>query len=300
MGSNLATMLVASGHSVIVLDDLSRGSEDNIAGLPRCRFIKADVRTLSHLPECLKDVDAVVHLAALGSVVESVEDPVTNFAVNAGGTFAVLEALRGSRVRHMIFASTGGALMGNAMPPVDENSLPRPISPYGASKLAGEAYCSAFAHTYGLSVTALRFANVVGPMSWHKKGAVTAFFKSILNGIPISIYGDGAATRDFLYVGDLCQGIQAALELRKPGFHIYHLASGRETSIHELARLTCEVAGVPRHPIHFLDKRLGEVERNFASHRLATDELGFTPRISLEVGLRLTWEWMCERHSTNV
>ena len=116
--------------------------------------------------------------------------------------------------------------MGNAQPPVNEDSIPRPISPYGASKLAGEGYCSAFAEAYDMRITATRFANVVGPISAHKKGAVTVFIRALMNDTPITIYGDGEATRDFLYVDDLCRGILAAMEKNLPGFNVFHLANG--------------------------------------------------------------------------
>ena len=183
---------------------------------------------------------------------------------------------------------------------MSEASVPRPISPYGASKLAGEGYCCAFAHSYGMSVTALRFANIIGPVSWHKKGAVTAFFKAIMNGEPIRIFGDGTATRDFLYVEDLCRGILLALKAKRPGFNVYHLASGREVSIRELAELARQVAGAPDHEIVFEPRRPGEVERNFARYDLARKELGFEPQVPLEDALARTWEWFRARQEASV
>ncbi len=125
------------------------------------------------MTELCRDVDAIVHLAAAGSVVDSVADPTANFEANAVGTFSVLNAARAADVGRLVFSSTGGALIGNAEPPVNEQSLPKPISPYGASKLAAEAYCHAFAKAYGMTTVALRFANVYGPYSGHKKGAIT-------------------------------------------------------------------------------------------------------------------------------
>jgi len=216
------------------------------------------------------------------------------------GTFSVLNAARRNGVKRVVFSSTGGALIGNCIPPVSEASVPRPISPYGASKLAGEGYCCAFANAYDISVTALRFANVVGPISWHKKGAVTAFFKAIMGGQPIHIYGDGSATRDFLYVDDLCRGIVSALDAQLPGFNVFHLASGREVSVWELAGIACNVASMPNHPITFDPKRKGEVERNFASFELAERMLGFRPQVPLEEAMSRTWVWFrhCAAQST--
>ena len=222
-------------------------------------------------------------------------DPSENYSVNVEGTYRVLNAARRSGIKQFIFASTGGALIGDAALPVTESSVPRPMSPYGASKLAGEGYCCAFANSYDMSITALRFANVVGPVSWHKKGAVTAFFKSILDDKPIQIYGDGTASRDFLFVGDLCHGIMTALNAKKPGFNVYHLASGSEVSVNKLADMIRKTASVPGHPIVYNPVRKGEVHRNFGSYDLAADELGFIPQVSLEEALKYTWDW-CHKY----
>jgi UDP-glucose 4-epimerase len=291
IGANLAPMLRALGHEVVIVDNLSRGSTAQLDAAAAYTLVRADVRDAAALEPAMAGAQAVIHLAAYGSVVESVADPAENFSINAGGTFCVLNAARRAGVRRVVFASTGGALIGDCAPPVSEASLPRPISPYGASKLAGEGYCCAFAHAYDMSVTALRFANVVGPLSGHKRGAVTAFFKAIAAGEPIRIYGDGSATRDFLYVEDLCRGIVSALEAALPGFNVFHLASGREVSVRELAAIACAAAAVPDHPVVFDSRRKGEVQRNFASFALAREMLGFQPRVTLEEAMGRTWEW---------
>ena len=291
IGANLVPMLRQDGHDIVIFDNLSRGNIDFLDDPQAYEIIRGDIRDGSAVVEATAGADVIVHLAAYGSVVESVASPEENYAINAEGTFKVLNAARKNGVRQLVFSSTGGALIGNAEPPVNENSVPRPISPYGASKLAGEGYCCAFANSYDMSVTALRFANVIGPISWHKKGAVTAFFKAIMNGNDICIFGDGGATRDFLYVKDLCTGIKAAVNAAKPGFNAYHLASGREVSVKELAEVARVAASAPNHPIVFEPKRKGEVERNFANYDKAKAELGFRPTVSLEEAMRLTWDW---------
>lgn len=291
IGANLTHMLQTAGHNITIIDNFSRGSKDYLDREVDAEIIETDIRDEESVYKSAKGKDAIIHLAAYGSVVESVTSPEDNFSVNVEGTFKVLNAAHRADIEHIIFSSTGGALIGNATPPVNENSVPRPISPYGASKLAGEGYCCAFANSYDMSITALRFANVVGPISWHKKGAVTSFFKAILEGKPIHIFGDGNATRDFLYVSDLCSGIIAALETRIPGFNAIHLASGREVTIKELAIIACDVASAPDHDILFDPKRKGEVERNFATYELAKKELGFHPSVTIEEAMRLTWNW---------
>ena len=291
IGANLVPMLHASGHKVTILDNFSRGDKNHLVNHADYNIIEADIRDEDTVYEAVRDQDAIVHLAAFGSVVESVVAPEENFSINAQGTFSVLSAARRAGVKKVLFSSTGGALIGNATPPVNEDSTPRPISPYGASKLAGEGYCCAFANSYDISITALRFANVIGPVSWHKKGAVTAFFKAIMNGTQIDIYGDGSATRDFLYVDDLCRGIISALDKELPGFNAIHLASGREVSVKELATIACHVASADDHPIQYHPKRKGEVERNFATYELAKEILGFNPTVNIEDAMKLTWQW---------
>jgi UDP-glucose 4-epimerase len=277
------------------LDNLSRGSRDYQAGMD-VEVVEADIRDVDAVARALEGVDTVVHLAASGSVVESVEDPLENFDVNVRGTLVVLRASAAAEVGKLVFASTGGAIMGNTPPPVDETTLPWPISPYGASKLCGEAYCHAFAGSFGLPVVALRFANVYGPVSDHKKGVVTNFIKLALEGEPIVIYGDGTASRDFLYVDDLCDGICAAIEAPLHD-EVVHLASGEETTIDELAGLVLELAGAPETPIRYEERRRGEVERTFAKPDRGAALLGFEPAYSLPEGLRKTVEWFAERRS---
>ena len=292
VGSNLVRMLVDEGYSVTIFDNYRTGSPDFLDDKTKYKLIKGDICDTSAINSAVREMDAVIHLAASGSVVDSVASPENNFQSNVRGTFCVLDACRLAGVGKVIFSSTGGALIGNAVPPVSEQSVPRPISPYGASKLSGEGYCCAFSHAYGMSITALRFANVVGPVSWHKKGAVTAFCKAIMENKPITIYGDGTSTRDYLFVEDLCRGITAALRSPTLGFHVYHLASGHETSILALAKIIRSVAGVPDHPIVFAEKRAGEVERNFANFSLAEAELGFSPQVSLVDAVERTWAWL--------
>jgi UDP-glucose 4-epimerase len=286
-------MLLARGIAVRSLDNFSRGRREYLEGLD-VDVVEGDVRDEEAVARGLAGVDSVVHLAAFGSVAESVEEPLENFDVNVHGTLVLLRGAAEAGVEKFVFASTGGAIMGNTPPPVDETSLPWPISPYGASKLCGEAYCHAFAGSYGLPVVSLRFANVYGPLSEQKKGAATVFVQRALRGQPLVIYGDGEATRDFLYVDDLCTGIAAALGAPLTD-EVLHLASGVETSIEELARLVLELAGAEDAPIEYAEKRRGEIERTFATYDRAAELLGFAPAHSLRDGMRKTVDWFAER-----
>lgn len=293
IGVNLAESLRGT-RNVKVYDNLHRPSPTGWLG-DQDSFICGDILEISSLQSNFLEIDEVIHLAAYGSVVESVSDPNTNFVVNVNGTLNVLQAAAQAGVRRVIMASTGGALIGDALPPVDENSLPKPISPYGASKLCGEAYCHAFSKSYGLETVCLRFGNVYGPHSAHKKGAITVFIKALMRDEPIIIYGDGSASRDYIYVDDLCRGINGALEVPNIDAEVFHLASMRETTVLELANILCEIAGKPNHPIQYRPARAGEVSRNFASYTKAKERLGFEPRVTLEEGLEKTWKWYCKQ-----
>ncbi len=286
IGANLVPLLLERGVEVRVYDNLSNGGRDRV---PDAEVVEGDVRDGDALAAAAAGVDAVIHLAAAGNVPDSVKDPVTNFEINGRGTLLALQAAARADAGRFVFASTGGALIGNAPPPVDETSVPRPISPYGASKLCGEGYCHAFAGSQGLRTVSLRFANVYGPRSERKKGAITAFIQRALRGEPLVIYGDGRATRDFIYVDDLCQGIVLGLE-HPDARGVFHLASERETAIAELAGLVVEATGADV-PVDHLPPRPGEVERNFASCELARRTLGFAPGVDLEDGLARTVAW---------
>lgn len=293
VGATLVRRLVASGHRVRVYDNFSTGDEAHLAGVD-VEIVKGDIRDGGSMDSALAGTRSVVHLAAAGSVIGSIEDPAENFDVNVAGTFRLLDGARRAGVERVVLASTGGALIGDAVPPVDESSLPKPISPYGASKLAGEGYAFAFAKTYGLRTVALRFANVYGAWSARKRGAMNLFFRAIQSGDPIVIYGDGSASRDYAHVDDISAALELALDADIPGGTVLHVASGVETTVAELADLCRAAAGVPAHPIEYRPARAGEVGRNFASYELARQLLGYAPSITREIGVPMTWAWFEE------
>ena len=295
IGANLVRMLLDKGQQVAVFENIRKGNRDYIDGLD-ITFIEGDIRDTGALGDALAGADRVVHLAAYGSVVESVEDPQTNFEMNVVGTFNVLNQAVRHNIRKLVFSSTGGALIGDAIPPVNEQSLPKPISPYGAGKLCAEAYCHAFSKSYGINTVCTRFANVYGPYSQHKSGVINQFFKKITQDEALIIYGDGSSTRDYIHVSDLCNGITRALLNDNVSNDVIHLASGRETSLRQLAELMITVSGKTDHPIEFRDKRTGEVDRNFARYDYAKEVLGFEPQYTLEEGLQEAWDWLARSH----
>jgi UDP-glucose 4-epimerase len=291
VGATLVRRLVASGYRVRVIDNLTTGDAAHLAGVD-AELVTGDIRDAAALDAALAGMDSVIHLAAAGSVIGSVQDPAMNFDVNVNGTFQVLDAARRTGIARTVQASTGGALIGDATPPVNEQSLPKPISPYGASKLAGEGYAHAFAKTYGIRTVAIRFGNVYGPWCARKRGVLNVFFESIHDGRPMVVYGDGTSSRDYVHVEDISSALQLALEAGNlSGGSVLHAASGVETSITELASLCRSAAGVPDHPIEFRPARAGEVGRNFASYDLAHELLGYSPSVKREDGIPRLWEW---------
>jgi len=290
VGATLVRQLVELGHTVRVFDNYTTGDSAHLAGVA-AEQIEGDIRDPAALDAALGGMDAVIHLAAGGSVIKSIEDPYTNFDVNVLGTFRVLDAARRAGVERIVQASTGGALIGDATPPVDEDSLPKPISPYGASKLAGEGYAHAFSQSYGLCTVALRFANVYGPWSARKQGAINMFFKAIHDGQRIVIYGDGSSSRDYTHVDDIARALCLALATDVAGGTVLHIASGVETTVAELADLCRAAAGAPDHPVEYRPGRPGEVGRNFASYDLARKVLGYAPTVGREEGIASTWRW---------
>lgn len=294
IGSNLARRLLADGRyeEIVVFDNESLGKPSDLPEGP-IRFVHGDIRERAALEAAMEGCEAVVHLAAHTRVIESIESPELNFEINAQGTLNVLLAARELGVAHVVNASTGGAILGEVPPPVHEEMVPRPVSPYGASKLAAEGYCSAFAGAYGIRTTSLRFSNVYGPLSYRKGSVVAHFFKQILEGKPLVVYGDGSQVRDFVFVEDLCRGIAQALATRSQG--VYQLGSGRPTTVNELIGVLERVVGHNhRFEVLYEDFRAGEIYATYCDVTRARDTLDFDPATPLNEGLRRTWNWFLE------
>ncbi|MBX9664033.1 SDR family NAD(P)-dependent oxidoreductase [Novosphingobium sp.] len=292
IGANLVPRLAAAGYQVRVLDNEILGRRDhldNFAG----EFIHGDIRDPAALDVALEGVDAVVHLAADTRVIESIADPAFNFDVNVVGSFRLIEAMRAHGVRRLVNASTGGAIIGDAMPPVHEGMVPNPIAPYGATKLAVEGLCSAWSGSYGFSALSLRFANVYGPRSYHKGSVVAAFFRRIAERLPLIVHGDGEQVRDFVFVDDLCDGIMRGIEHERSG--VLQLGSGVPVSVNALIAEMRQVVAPRTIEVEYRPARLGEIERTWCDVSRARAALGYSPDTSLAAGLAQTWAWFCAR-----
>jgi len=222
----------------------------------------------------------------------SVENPAQDFEGNTAVAFRVLDGCRQAGVDRVVYASSGAAV-GEVPPPIHEEVVPKPLSPYGAGKLAGEAYCRAFSASFGMQAVALRFSNVYGPFSAHKKNAIPNFITSSLQNLAIVIYGDGTQTRDFIYVEDLCDAIARSINADGVGGEVFQLATGAETTIGEVARLIQEITGSSAE-IRLEPRRAGEVYRSRADISKIRATMGFEPKVDLREGLRRTVDWYRE------
>jgi UDP-glucose 4-epimerase len=289
IGSHVADALVARGDEVHVVDDLSSGRRENVpAGAV---LVEADIRDGDALRTLFDRVrpDVCLHLAAQADVRVSVDRPDHDADVNLIGTIQILEAARphGSR---LVFTSTGGAIYGECERPAREDDPRRPLSPYGASKLAGEEYLLTYTRLYGGHRVALRLGNVYGPrQDPHGEAGVVAIFLGLLaqGGTP-TIFGDGRQTRDYVFVGDV---VRAALAALGHDGGIFNVGTGRETSVLDLYGACVRVSGVQVEAEH-APARPGELDRSVLDPGLAATELGFRPEVGLDDGLRATWDWI--------
>jgi UDP-glucose 4-epimerase len=296
IGANLVRFLrERTPWRVRVIDNLQTGDPGHVPQ-KLAEVVVGNVADGAALEPALEGIDAVIHLASTTGVVPSVEDPVWDFEGNPLPTFRLLDACRRRGIDRVVFASSG-ATLGEAPPPVNEEVLPRPLSPYGAGKLVGEGYCQAFAASYGMQTAALRFSNVYGPFSLRKKGnAVPNFIRRCLSNEPMVIYGDGTQTRDFIYVDDLCDCIHRATTTDGLAGDVFQVAMGVETAIADLAELVQKVTGAESE-IRFEPKRAGEIHRSWADISKARRVLGFNPQVDLEQGITQTVDWYKENWS---
>jgi UDP-glucose 4-epimerase len=305
IGSHVAELFLSRGYDVDVVDNFSSGRRENVD--PRVRLHELDIRSSDAARLVMQTpFDAIVHLAAQIDVRKSVADPVMDASINICGTLNLVEALRQSgrgQSTRFVFSSTGGALYGDFVDPPNVENFPKdPESPYGIAKLSAEYYLAYYARVHGMDTAAVRFSNVYGPRQdpHGEAGVVAIFCGRILDGRPLSVYGDGSQTRDYVFVGDVAEGtfLAATHSLPRPerlDARAFNIGTGVETSVTELARVLRRVARSDVSVEH-LPKRPGEQQRSVVSVAKAGSLLGWRPRASLEEGLSRTFTWFAERH----
>lgn len=290
LGAALANRLAADGHHVCALDDLSNGDAARLDA--RITFTKGDVDNVSLLWSLLQNVDCVYHLAARVSVPQSILYPREYARVNVGGTVSLMEAMRDTGVRRVIFTSSGAIYGDQARQPVRESDLPHPDSPYAVSKWSAEQYVRTIGDLWGLETVALRIFNAYGPgqsLPVSHAPVVPRFLQQALTGGSLIVFGDGLKTRDYVYVDDVVDALVTAATTTGLDNAVINIGSGRETSVSELIDRVERVAG-RRGNVIFNGEKSGGVLRLAADISRAQELLAFQPRIDLETGLRLILE----------
>lgn len=289
IGTELANRLVADGHSVRVLDDLSSGStpDDLHADVD---FARGDVRDIPRLWTLLREIDCVYHLAARVSVPESVLYPVEYNGVNVGGTVALMAAVRDAGVKRVVLTSSGAIYGEQRQQPIKESAIPHPATPYAVSKLAAEYYVQAISRLYDIHAVILRISNAYGPgqpCPPSHPPVIPQFVRQAMRGGSVVIFGNGQQTRDFIYIDDVVDALVAASKVasKEEMILLSNIGSGQETTIDGLITLIGKILGKSVHPI-YSTAQSGGISRAVSDISLARQYLNFTPKVGLETGLR--------------
>ncbi len=302
IGSHVADLFIANGWDVTIVDDLSSGKRENLPGEAEFHEIGVNSPEFTRLVSSRK-FDVALHLAAQMDVRKSVADPIADAHTNILGTLNLMETLRKSgEATRVVFTSTGGVLYGDFNTPPNHETYPKdPESPYAIAKLSIEYYLAYYSRVHGREYAALRFGNVYGPRQdpHGEAGVVAIFCGRILNNRPLTVFGDGLQTRDYVYVGDVARAVWLASTKPLPekgrldarGFNI---GTGRGTSVLEIARLLQETAGSDV-PIEFGPHRPGEQQESFVNADKAGELLGWTPEMTLAEGLAKTYAWFARQ-----
>ena len=304
IGVNLIEMLLEkTDWEVHVLDNfttsddgmLERVIEDSM----RVKVFNGDIRETDDIIAAMEGCTYVVSLAAQSGVLPSVEDPIYDMELNVKGVINILSSAVDLGVKKVVHASSN-ALLGEGKLPLNEERIPQPMAPYGASKLAGEGYLSAWAASYGLNTVALRFSSVYGPKSINKGSAIAKFIKQIMDGDQVEIWGDGSQTRDLVYVKDIANAIYLSLIMDLPNrYEVIHIGTGEEISIEEVFDLIYQKfldRGYEPKPALHTDWKPGEIRKNWSSIEKARKVLGFKPQDSFDENIEKTIEWFIENY----
>ncbi len=300
IGSHLIDKLVEKECKIVVLDNLSNSTIENIEGHVKSGDVKVvvgDVRDYEKVEEYMKDVDIVFHFAAQADVRRSVVDPRFDYEVNVQGTINVLEAMRKNDVKCIVFASSGGTLYGEASQiPTPETLAPTPISPYGAAKAACEMYLSAYYACYGISALSLRYANIIGPRSTH--GVIYDFYwKLKKEPRRLEILGDGSQRKSYMYVSD-CVDASLYLAERVNGFDVFNIGSEEAITVGELAKIVVKELGLDGVEFHFTGGKRGWIG-DVPLVLLDVSKLrktGWRPKVTIEEGIKRYVRWLVEKY----
>jgi UDP-glucose 4-epimerase len=294
IGSHIVDRLLADGHSVRVLDNFATGRRENLLDvLSDIELVEGDIQSYERVHNAVVGCEVVLHQGALPSVPRSVQDPLTSNATNVTGTLNVLLAARDSGVRRVVYASSSSIYGANPELPKHEELLPLPISPYAVAKLAGEGFCRSFHEVFGLETVSLRYFNVFGPRQdplSQYSAVIPNFITALRDGTQPVVFGDGEQSRDFTYVGNVVEGNLLAMTSEGVEGKAYNVAAGERTTLNELLRHIASLVGTEP-DARYEAPRLGDVKHSHADVSAAKRDLGYSPGVSVEEGLRLTLEW---------
>ena len=297
VGSNTVKRLLKAGASVVVLDDFYTGSEDNLPTSPNLEVIRGSVTDEKLVGEVIKGADVVIHEAARNIIV-STRNPREDYEVNIGGTLNVLLAARELGIRRVVYTSSASVYGNPRYLPINEDDATNMLSPYSVSKFAGENYCKAFYESYGLSTAVVRYSNVYGPGQRPDNpycGVVSKFFEAAISGAGPRIHGDGEQTRDFTFVDDAVEATLLAAFSAKADGQVYNVGTGRETTVNHLARIIIGITGTSVHPVYVDRRDIDNIRRRVVNIEKIRRELRWAPSVTVEHGLRLTYQWLVER-----
>jgi UDP-glucose 4-epimerase len=291
IGSNLVALLLGEGHEVAVLDDFSSGYRENLADFPQVRVVEGDVRDPAAVERAIAGAEVVFHLAASVGNARAIADPVLDSEVNVIGTLRVLEAARGAGVRKVVFSSSAGIFGELRTLPIREDHPVEPDSPYGASKLAAEKHCLLYARLYDLECVCLRYFNVYGPNQRYDAygNVVPIFATKMLRGEPLTVFGDGEQTRDFINVRDVARANYLAGTSRGVS-GAFNVGSATRITINRLVELLRDASGITPTVEHG-PPRPGDVRDSLADVSAAKAAFGFEPTVRVEDGLREYMAW---------
>jgi len=295
IGSHLVHTLLAQGADVRVLDNFSTGKRENLSDLAgKLEVLEGDVRDRAVVEIAVKDVDIIFHQAAFVSVPESMEKPQTCFDVNVAATLALFDAARTAGVRRVVFASSAAVYGESDAMPLKETTPTQSLSPYAASKRTNEIYAQLYTQTLGLDVVALRYFNVYGPRQRPDSmyaAAVPIFVRRLLEGKPVTIFGDGGQTRDLINIRDVVRANLIASEHPNAPGQIFNVCTGQETRILDLLEVLFDLFPDVQEPV-FVEPRAGDIYRSVGSAEFVAQTLGFQANVTLEEGLKETVAWM--------
>ncbi len=298
IGSHIVERLLSDGHRVRVVDNLATGRRANLAHLDgRYEFHQVSITDKSALAPIFDGADTVFHQAALPSVPRSIGDPLTTHEYNVTGTLNVLLAARAAGVRRVVYAASSSAYGDVEGEFKVETMPPRPLSPYGVAKLAGEYYCQTFTAVYGLETVCLRYFNVFGPRqdpTSQYAAVIPLFITAMLDGKAPTIYGDGTQSRDFTYIDNVVQGNLLASQAPGPAGQMMNLATGGRISLLDLVDKLNRLLGTAFKP-HHADERVGDIKHSRADIERARQLLGYEPLVDFDIGLARTVEWYRSR-----